>query len=321
MKISNETKVGALTVVGIVLLVLGFNLLKGKNLFSRNLTLYAYYDNTQGLATSNPVRIHGLAVGSVSSIDFMDENVDKIRVTLSIKKGIDIPSNSVASIISADLLGSKAVRIDMGDSKTGLNDGDSIRAAVEGSFTSSLMKDIKPLSGKVQGTLTHLDSVLLSVNGTLDADTRRNLQLSIAEMKNAMQSFSRVADSLGQLTKNLNAITGNLRNNNEKISQIMDNTERATAKIADAPIGETLDNLNKSVDQLNGIIAKVNSPDGSLGLLINDKKLYNNLQATTYNLNLLMEDLRLNPKRYVHFSLFGRKETARPLPSDTTLKQ
>jgi phospholipid/cholesterol/gamma-HCH transport system substrate-binding protein len=317
LKISNETKVGALTVICVALLILGFNLLKGKNLFSRNTILYAKYDNVQGLATGNYVRINGLAVGSVSSLQVMDKEVGQILVRLSIQKGLNIPRNSVASIISSDLLGTKAVRIDFGSSNEYLQNGDTIRSDVERSITQSLTKEIKPLSGKVQVTLGSLDSVLSAINHTLDENTQRNLRASIAGLHATMQNMQRVSVSLNELLGNLNDITANLKQNGDKINRIMDNAEKTTAMLAGSHLDETLNGLNNTVDQLNGIIAKANSTDGTLGLLLNDKKLYNNLQATTRNLNLLMEDLRLNPKRYVHFSIFGKKSTPQPLPSDT----
>lgn len=320
MKVSNETKVGALTVICVALLILGFNLLKGKNLFSRDMILYAKYDNVEGLAPANYVRINGLSVGTVSSMQVMDKEVGQILVKLSIQKGLNIPNNSVARIISSDLLGTKAVRIDFGSSSEFLHDGDTIRSAVVRSLTQSLVKDIQPLTVKVQGTLASLDSVLSGVNHTLNEKTQHDIQASVASMHVTMQNLQGVSASLKELIGNLNDITGNLKQNNDKINQIMDNAEKTSAMLANSHLDQTLGGLQNTVDQLNGIIGKMNSSDGSLGLLINDKKLYNNLQSVTYNLNLLMEDLRLNPKRYVHFSIFGRKSTPLPLPSDT-LKQ
>lgn len=320
LKVSNETKVGVLTAISIVLLILGFNLLKGKSLFSRDKTIYAIYDNVQGVAPANPVRINGLNVGSVTDLSVMDERVGKILVTMTIQKGIQIPKNSVASIISSDLLGTKAVRIDFGNSPDFLQNKDTIRSAVEAPLTQNLMEEVKPLSGKIQSTLSSLDSVLVSVNNTLDTNAQKDLRASIAGLKVTMDHFSKASASLESLVANLSVVTDTLKQNNDKISHIMENADKTTTMLANSHIDESMQKLNHTMDELNSIVARINSSDGSLGLLINDKKLYNNLQATTYNLNLLMEDLRLNPKRYVHFSIFGKKDKAKPLPSDT-LKQ
>jgi phospholipid/cholesterol/gamma-HCH transport system substrate-binding protein len=317
LKISNETKVGALAAIAIALLIIGFNLLKGNNLFSRNKILYAIYDNVSGLAPANPVQVNGLKIGTVSDLEVTDKNVNKIRVKLSIQPGINIPQNSVARIVSADLLGSKAVVIDFGNATEYLQNNDTIQSATGSSLTSNLMSDLKPLAGKVQNTLTSLDTVLTDLHSSLDNQTRTNLRSSISELNTTMKNFSKVSAQLDQLVKNLNHITDNLNNNNDTINHILSNTQKFTAAMANTDIEGTVDELHRTLNQLGGVINKANSDSGSLGMLLNDKKLYNNLQSASRNLNLLMEDLRLNPQRYVHFSLFGRKNKMQPLPADT----
>lgn len=317
MKISNEAKIGALTVIAIALLVIGFNLLKGRNLLSHTKTLYAFYSNVNGLAPANPVRVNGLQIGSVSDLSVTDQNAGRIRVKLSIQPGINIPQNSVASIVSSDVLGAKSVVISFGNANVYLQNNDTIQSGPASSLTSDLLGDLKPLSGKIQDALTSLDTVLNDLHTSLDNQTRNNLKSSISELNTTMKNFTKVSARLDSVVNNVNDITLNLKNNKDTINHILGNTQRFTASLASADIKGTVQDLHKSIDQLNELMTKVNSGQGSLGLLVNNKKLYNNLQAVSYNLNLLTEDLRLNPQRYIHFSVFGKKNKVQPLPGDT----
>jgi phospholipid/cholesterol/gamma-HCH transport system substrate-binding protein len=331
LKVSNETKVGILTVIAIALLVLGFNLLKGKSLFSSDKTIYAVYKQVNGLQPSNFVQVNGLKVGSVSDLNIMDHNAGRILVTLRINKDIQIPRNSVARITS-DLLGMKTVQIDFGNSNEHLNNKDTIYAAIDGSITDALKEQLSPLVKKLEVTLSAVDSVLLTVNAIFDTTTKGNLRSAVAHLNHTMNSFSRSANSLSGMMDpnkgnvhatfdNLASITENLKNNNDKITAILSNAEKTTGALANGKLDSSLLDLQSTVANLNDMMAKLNSTDGSLGLLMNDRQVYNNLQTSLGSLNKLLEDLRVNPKRYVHFSLFGRKDKVRPVPSDTVTAQ
>ncbi|WP_143307384.1 MlaD family protein [Chitinophaga vietnamensis] len=331
LKLSNETKVGILTVLGITLLVLGFNLLKGKSLFSHNKTIYAVYKQVNGLQPSNAVQVNGLVVGNVTNLDVMEHNPGKILVTLTINKKIEIPRNSVARI-SSDLLGTKTVQVDLGNASDYLKSGDTVYASVDGSMTDALKEQLTPLVKKLEGTLSNIDSVLLTVNNILDTTTKGNLRDAIRGLNHTMHNLSQTSASLNGMLdpnkgniqatfNNLAAVTGNLKNNNDKITGILDNAHKATGALANGNIDKTLHELQETVTKLNATMAKLNNNDGTVGLLMNDKKVYNNLQYSLGNLNKLLEDLRVNPKRYVHFSLFGKKDKVKPLPSDTATAQ
>ncbi|RAJ88224.1 phospholipid/cholesterol/gamma-HCH transport system substrate-binding protein [Chitinophaga dinghuensis] len=331
LKLSNETKVGVLTAVGITLLVLGFNLLKGKSLFKQSKTIYAVYKQVNGLQPSNAVQVNGLVVGNVANLDVMDKNAGRILVTLTINKKIDIPRNSVARI-SSDLLGTKTVQLDLGNASDYLKSGDTVYAAVDGSMTDALKEQLNPLVRKLQGTLMNIDSVLLNVNGMLDSASKVNLQQAIGNLNTITRNFTHTSAALNGMLdpntgnvqatiNNLEAITANLKNNNQKISAILDNAEKTTGALANGNLDKTLSELQQAAGSLNQTISKLNKTDGTAGLLLNDKKVYNNLQYSLGNLNKLLEDLRTNPKRYVHFSLFGKKDKVRPLPSDTLTAQ
>ncbi|SFE88282.1 phospholipid/cholesterol/gamma-HCH transport system substrate-binding protein [Chitinophaga sp. CF118] len=327
LKVSNETKVGVLTAVSIALLFLGFNLLKGKSLFSSGKTIYAVYTQVNGLQPSNTVQVNGLVVGNVANLDVLDNNAGKILVTIRIKKKINIPYNSVARITS-DLLGSKAVQIDFGNANTYLKDGDTVYAAVDGSITDALKEQLSPLVKKLEVTLGSVDSVLLTVNSIFDTTTKGNLREAIANLNTTMGNFSKTSASLNRMLdpktgslaitlNNFQSISGNLKNNNDKITGILTNAEKTTSALANGNLDKTLLELQQMATRLNETLGKLNSTDGSLGLLMNDKKVYNNLQNSLGSLNKLLEDLKANPKRYVHFSLFGKKSKVQPIPSDT----
>lgn len=320
MKISNETKVGVLVVVAIVLLILGFNLLKGNNIFSSDTTLYAVYDNVDGLAPSNPIILNGLQVGSVGALNIMDQQAGEILVELTIKKDIEIPSNSVAVIKSDGLLGGKGIKLQFGDANTYLQSEDTIRSAVGSGIKEKLVSKIDPITNQVNTTLANLDSVLVAFHSILNVKTQENLQNSIKSLSETMQNFSQTSSNLSNLVNGLDEFMGNLNEQNQHINQIIANTEETTASLASADIPGTIEDLDVAVNNLNGILEKINSGKGSLGALLNNEHLYKNIESASYNLNLLMEDLRLNPKRYVHFSIFGGKSKSKPLPSDTTLK-
>lgn len=321
MKISNETKIGALAVVAVALLIIGFNFLKGNNLFSRTTTIYAFYDNVGGLAPASPVRVNGLKIGTVSDLEVTSSHADRIMVKLTVQPGIEIPQNSVASIVSSDLLGTKAVVIEFGNASVYLQNNDTIQSAPGSSITTNIMSDLKPLSGKIQNTLVSLDTVLNDLHTSLDNETRNNLKTSIAEFSMAMKNFSKASAKLDTIAQNVNNFSDNLVANNDTINQILSNTKSITTQLARADIDGILGKVDTALFQLNDMVSKLNKGHGSLGKLMNDDRLYDNLRSASYNLNLLTEDLRINPQRYVHLSIFGRKNKAQPLPSDTAVQQ
>lgn len=326
LKLSNESKVGILTAVGITLLVLGFNLLKGKSLFNDKKTIYAVYKQVNGLQPANTVEVNGLVVGSVQDLDVMDKNAGRILVTLQIDKKIEIPKNSVARI-SSDLLGTKKVQVEFGNAQEYLESGDTLYAAVDGSISDAVMQQLSPLVSKLQGTLSKVDSVLISVNGLFSIENQQNLSATIANLAPTMRQLDGVTRSLNQklaengsidqTLTNLATFTSNLNSNNEKINNILSNANKAAAALGNGSLDSTLSNLQGAVRALNDLMNSLNTSDGTLGLLLNDKKLYSNLNATMVNLNHLVEDLRYNPNRYVHLSLFGKKNKVLPIPSDS----
>lgn len=330
LKINNETKVGILTTVAIVLLILGFNILKGRSLFSNKKTIYAVYQQVNGLQPSNAVTVNGLAIGSVLSLEVMDKRAGRILVTLQINKNIEIPKNSVARI-SSDLLGTRKVEIDFGNTEEVLKNKDTIYAAVDGSITDALKEQLSPLVKKLETTLGAVDTLLITVNSVFDTTTKNNLRTAIAGLNGTMNNLSMATRSInGMLAEegkisgtfdNFAAVSENLKNNNDKISNILTNFDKASGSFANGQLDTTINQLRYTMERLNNVVAKVSSTDGTLGMLVNDRKAYNNLQSSLSSLNKLLEDLRYNPWRYVHLSVFGRKNKVVPIPSDTAQLQ
>ncbi len=318
MTISNETKVGSLTAIAIVLLILGFSFLKGKSFSAKNSRYFAVFSDVQGLAKGNPVVISGKETGNILDIDGGKE-MKELKVTINMKDDVNIPEDSYA-VISKSLLGAVQLDIKLGNSKTYKKDGDTIRTIAASDLIGDAMKKLDPVLLELSKTLQSLDSVFLTINSVINNNVRgimhnldkttSSLAASSASLQTMLQAQS---GSIAQTVDNLNSFTGNLKNNNDKLTQTLTNVETATGKFAKLDIETTMANLNASIAQLKTVMDKVNSDKGTLGLLMNDPKLYNNLNATSNKLNLLLDDLRLHPKRYVNVSVFGKKDKTTPL--------
>lgn len=310
MKIANETKVGIMAALSIALLIIGYNFLKGNAIFSNETVLYAKYSHVDGLAVSKPVLINGFQIGRVDMLELQSDG--SIVATLKIKGKYEIPKNSIAKLEQTDLLGSKAIVMDLGTGMDFAQDGDTLNANV----AKGLLETVQPVQKKAEVIIAKMDSILTSVNSILNPDFQKNVDKSfnsIASTLSSLEATSKKVDHLvgsegsrvTAILANVEAISNNLKNNNEKINAILENINTVTDQVAAANFKQTIDNANKAVADLQGIVSKVNSGQGSLGLLINDTKMYDNLTNASKNLDNLIIDLKENPKRYVHFSIFG----------------
>jgi phospholipid/cholesterol/gamma-HCH transport system substrate-binding protein len=335
MKISNETKVGALTAIAITLLILGFNFLKGKTLFKTGNLIYAKYNDTKGIMVSNPVFINGYQVGSVYDIENADRNLSSIVVTIKLKSSYNIPANSVATI-KDNPLGAPSINIKLGDGTKYLSTGDTLLTASSAGLLGDVMNKLGPVSDQIKTTVHSLDSVLKNINTIFDPATKNNLQEVIANINKTTASLvvssasiqamlNQQSGSIAASMNNVNSFTRNLADNNDKVTRLLGNLEKTTDNLASTDINGTVDKLRTSIESLNGILAKLNSTDGSLGKLMNDKVLYNNLTNTVRSANILLDDLRTHPKRYVNISVFGKKDKSgpltAPLPVDSSRMQ
>ena len=316
MKISNETKVGALTAIAIVVLILGFNYLKGRNLTDRSDKLFAIFPSVRGLAVSNAVLINGLQVGKVSEMHETDKNLSGIIISINLTKDINIPKNSVVAITS-ELLGSTALDVVLGDSKTFARDGDTLATKENLSVMGEFTKSINPAINNANEALVQLQMLIKRLNDIVDPRTQTNIQGIIGSLNNTSQSLDRLLnDKNGSLARSLNNIelfTGNLSKNNDKINSTLANLDKASGNFANLKLDEAIQSLKNTMAKLETAVAKIDSKQGTLGLLLNDSKLYDQLLMTNRSLTTLLDDLRMNPKRYVNISVFGRKDKKGPL--------
>ena len=325
MKLSNETKVGILAIAAIVVLVLGFNFLKGQNVFSRPPVLYAVFANVGSLDKSNQVKINGLPVGSVYNIKQADEEVNNIVVEIHLTRNIKIPKNSIA-FIDAGLLNSSFVNIEKGNEHTYLKSGDTITTRLDKGILGNIQTQVAPTLTRVNGTLDSLKIILGSINSVFDPNTKNNLQTVIANLAvtsaNLQQLLNAQTGMLAKSLDNINSVTANLAKNNDAISSSIRNVEVTTSKLANANIEGTIAALQSAIGELKNTIAGLNSKNGSLGLLMNDRTLYDKmdqvsdrLKSAALSAEILIDDLRMHPKRYVNISLFGGKTKGQPLTS------
>jgi phospholipid/cholesterol/gamma-HCH transport system substrate-binding protein len=315
MKISNETKVGALTAIAITVLILGFNFLKGKDLTSSSTTLYTEFANVKGLAISNPVMINGFQVGKVTDLREKDKNMSSIIVELSISKNVNIPANSVA-VMSSELLGATAVDIHLGQGNL-VKSGDTLRSDRSIGLVDKFQSKLDPAIQNMNKTITSLDELIQKFNTILDLNTRTHLQSIIANLSTSTKHLERLMDaqsgSLAKSLKNAETITSAFAKNTGKIDSTFNNLEKASGRLASADLEGAVQSLKNNMDKLEVVIAKMQTKEGSLGALLNDRQLYDEFRKTNRSLNTLLDDFRVNPKRYVSISVFGKKDKKGPL--------
>jgi phospholipid/cholesterol/gamma-HCH transport system substrate-binding protein len=316
MKIKTETKIGIVGVLTIAILVWGINFLKGKNLFSKYNTYYAKYTDINGLLPTSYVFINGMKVGKVTNITYMDSQMKNFLVSFDIPANIKIPSNSIAEVYNSDILGSKAMRIVIGNSTTFLSENDTMLSKTDdGSMFTEIEKMLKPYSEKVDNIITNLDSVIGSVNKILDTKSQKEIQSMIANANKISINLASLSEDLNDITsrekEKIHHIVNNIENlsrtldeNDEKLAQAIDNFAAISDTLANANISLIIQDVNTSLESLSSTLSKINQGKGNLGLLLNDENLYNNLRRSTQNLDSLINDIRINPKRYLNISIF-----------------
>lgn len=322
MKISNELKVGLIAVISITVLILGFNFLKGKTFFSHSTTLFAVYGNVQKLSPSNPVIINGLQVGSVYKIS-TDKDMRRLLVNMTITKDIHIPKNSIA-IIKPDLLSTPSIEIKLGDSNEYLNSNDTLATESSSGIFTDVLKRVDPVLYEVTKAVSSIDSILIKVNGIVDPNAKNNIGATLANLNKISAELLTSSASLNQLLNtqtgalaktlnNASAVTGNLAASNDKITSVLNNLDKTTSNLSQLDLQKTLASLDATINELKNAMSKLDSTGGTAGLLLNDPTLYKNLASTANKLNLLIDDIRVNPKRYVSISVFGKKNKTQPL--------
>lgn len=311
MKISNEVKVGAVALVTIIAFIWLFNFLKGKDYFKSTANYYAVYDRIGGLAESSPVEVNGYKVGVVQSIDFIDQTSGRLIVKFSVEKGFKLPVKTYAEILPVSVIAGMKVQFVYGEGPGYYSDGDTIPGKLSESLMVTIDEQLEPIKEKVLGMVTVLDSVINSINDVLDPEFRKNLEGTMAHLEGTTGSIERVLGSgekdLKVTLDNIAKFSDMLSANTQKMNSTFTNLESITDTLAAADLYNSISNLKASLEKASALIENLNEGKGSAGQFLTNDSLYTNLNNSLENLNLLLEDVKKNPKRYVHFSLFGKK--------------
>ncbi len=340
MTISNEAKVGALTIVAIGLFFFGFNYLKGKNIFTASNSFYIEYKEVGGLTTGAMVHINGFQVGSVTDIYIKPNTNNHLEVEIILNRGIEIPPDAIANIYSPDPLSGKAIRLLFdkqcnGSSIPCAQSGASIKGTSTG-LVASMTGDLSPHIEKAKAMYQNIVDTVKSKLGGNGAGKGKELmadvETSMADLQSTLKNLNsatakldillgKSTSQLDQILNNMNSITGNLKNNNQKITNILNNAESFTGDLKNLNLQKTLDgangaiagldgtmkNANGAVAELQALLKKASEGDGTIAKLLEDENLYVNINNAVRDLDFLLKDFRLNPKRYVNVSVIGRK--------------
>lgn len=327
MKISNETKVGILTIFALTALILGFNFLKGKDVFTKRKKIYAVFSDIGSLSKSNEVKINGYVIGSVYSIDVKDKDMSGIVATINLTQDVNIPKDSKA-LISTPLVGSSSIVIEKGRSTALINIGDTLYTRVDSSMLDVVKAQLTPTLTKVRNSLDTLDVVLGNINKVLGPNNRNNIEQTLANLNRASSALNGLLDNqtspLAKTLNNTQEISEKLKENTENIKATIANAKTASEKLAALELQPTIDSLNATISVFKSVANRIKNGDGTLGALINDKTIYNRLNNAILAAEILMDDLRTHPKRYVNLSIFGKKDKTgpitSPLPKDSVPK-
>ena len=300
MKITYEIKTAVLVLLGIFMFIIGFSYLKGNHVFISDRTFYAIYDDVEGISKGTPVTISGFNVGSVQNIEFFNDS-EKLLVKFRVENKINFSKNSIAQIYETGLIGGKALAV---MTKPGIlaKSGDTLSSAIAPGLTELVNDKLSPLQEKIESTFVSADSLLIAINNILDNQTQSNI-------KNTFDDLSETVENVKFSTSKFENL---LAENENKISNIINRIDITSSNLSNfsnsfADLEKTIENFSKTSDNLNLILSEISSGNGTFNKLIFDDSIINSLNSASENINLLLEDLRLNPKRYVHFSLFGKK--------------
>tara|TARA_R110002050_G_scaffold299955_1_gene467110 strand:- start:35893 stop:36849 length:957 start_codon:yes stop_codon:yes gene_type:complete len=313
LKISREIKTGIIVLGGILLFILGFSYLKSTPLFDNSKTFYAVYHHVGGLQSGTQVTINGFSVGTVNDIRFNDAS-GNLLVTFTVDNSFSFSKNSSAELYDTGIIGGKGIQIKpVFDGADMAKSGDTLPSSTRPGLTELVQQRLTPLQMKVEGAVTNADSLLMNFNDILDPKTKTDLRESIAGLNLLVKSFQGSANSLNQiLSENKDDLDKSISN----LGTITDNFSKLSDTLANAGLGQTIKGLESTMGKINAMMEKIEGGEGSLGKLVNDKALYNNLADASRELDLLLQDFRLNPKRYVNVSVFGKKQIDYAIPEE-----
>lgn len=303
-----EIKIGIVGFGILLLLFLGIKFLKGIDVFQKETTYYVFYDNVSGMYEGNYIYLNGMKVGYVKDIEAMGERAEKFLVTVAVDSKIKITDDSKMVFFSADILGSKAMKIELGNSNRILENKDTIMGGVELGMLDKLGSSIAPMA-------QNLDSILFATKNILNQQTQNNLQHTFANLEATSERLSSISgqfdnlmknekEKIGKIISNTESITSNLKNNNDELNNIISKIGQITDTVAQAQLGSTILQTTQTLEKLNNVLGVIEKGKGNIGLLINDEGLYKSLDESAKKLDALIEDIKANPKKYINVSVF-----------------
>ena len=306
MRFTKEIKIGFLAIIGIMMSVFSYNYLKGINLFDKSRKFTISYEKVDGLSISNPVTMNGFKIGKVQKINFNPNNTRELLVDILIDNDVVFPKTSVAELYETGLIGGKAIAIipDYENDSTIAFDGDQLKGIIKPGLTELVNQILPQVQLQIEAVMKNAEIVFKNINTLFDEDTKQELRSSIEDFSNLTKSLSETSNEISSL------ITNNSENISFAISDFKkasNNIKSISESISSKEVSEISSNLNTLVNNLNSISKSLKDSEGTVGRLINDKSIYNNLENATEKLNILIEDIKLNPDRYINFSVFGRK--------------
>ncbi len=316
-----EIVIGFAILIAALIFFYGFNFLKGKNLFSNAKSYYAVYQRVDGLLPSSAVQLNGFNVGKVESIYFHPDESGRLIVKFNITEPeLKIPNKSQVQVASFDLLGTKGLKLLINPSSELYQEGDTLNSGFETSIRDEVNQQVLPLKNKVESLISQFDSALKIVQGVFTEDFQESITSKFGNTMSSLEHIAHTSDklisdnsgSIKNIMTNLEASTKTLKDNNQNLTKIIDNTAQITDSLAAIDIAYTFKKVDKAMSDVSSILEKVENGEGSLGKLLKDESVYNNLDQATLELDKLLEDMRVNPKRYVHLSVFGRKDKDKP---------
>jgi phospholipid/cholesterol/gamma-HCH transport system substrate-binding protein len=304
LRLSKEIKAAFFVLSTILLFIFGFNYLKGSSILDKQKTIFAVYDEVDGLLVGANVMINGLSIGNVTELDFLP-NSTKIIVTLKVKDKLNFSSKSTASIYETGVLGGLAISIEpLFERESIVKTGDTLMSSVRPGLTELINRQIEPLSRQLQSTITSVDSIFTGASNVLNRQTQEEIKESISVLTSAINAIKNSSVIIEEILTSKNTQINNTLDNFEKISA---NLSNVSDELNSFGLTSLLSNLEVSVDGISSIVDKLDSDNSTLGKLINEDEVYNNLNSSIESLNILINDIKTNPKKYVHFSVFGRK--------------
>ena len=304
MKITKEIKTGVLVMTGLVMTIFSFNYLKGINLLEKSRHFLVVYDNVEGLVASNPVTINGFKIGNVQKINLSDDGTNKLEIKLMIDNEVEFSKSSKAELYETGLIGGKAIAIIPNYEDSSIAEsGDYLQGTIKPGLTELVNQKLTPLQEKLESAIQNADNVMLNINELLSDDTKTSLQQSILNFKNISESLYETTNNVNSIIlKNSNTIENSLNN----IESSSKNINEITQSVSDANVSDLILKLNSTVTNFNLALSKINNGNGSISKLLENDAIFNNLEKATSELEALINDIKANPNRYVHFSIFGK---------------